>query len=236
MINDAILSDARRLVHAVAPELGTRPLYIVAAATLDGLPSGHRDCLAWASDGVATDYDFRERIGDGWQGPGPIICLMSDAIVEECGVDRFRDGVFSTVLHELAHLLPPVDLPKDDCADILDTPQIREWQRAKRVQAESQPVPEPGTPGDFHGPQFVRVATHLWGRSTLAGWNIPSFGLYGGSCWFLSQPPHFVAALLGEIVTMRDAPFSKIVSHEPPTAFTELWEGGLALYNNRRSN
>ncbi|MBN2577643.1 MAG: hypothetical protein JXB10_01450 [Pirellulales bacterium] len=233
MLDAALLSHTKNLVFTVAPELRRDPLYIVDAATFDGLPSGHRDCLGWASGGIVTDYDFRERIGADWIKPGRIICLMQDAIVEEWGREGFRDGALNTVLHEAAHLLPVVDLPKDDCADLFDTPKIREWQRSKRVEAESLPEPGPGSPGNNHGSQFVRIATHLWARATLAGWNIPSSGLYGGACWFVSQPPHFVVALLSEIFGKRDAPFSEIVSSPTPKAFDELWQGCLNLYYNR---
>ncbi len=236
MLDAALLSDAKTLAYEVAPELRDQPLYIVDASVFDGLLSGQCDCLGWAADGVVTHYDFRSCIGDEWRGPGPIICLRSDEIIEEWPGEHFRVGVLNVLLHEISHVLPPASLPKNDCADLLDTPKIREWQRNKRVEAESLPSPEPGTPADWHGPQFVRVASHLWARSTLAGWNIPSFNLFGGACWYISQAPHFVAALLAEIVTMRTACFGEIVSRPPPEAFTELWGGCLNLYFNRKGN
>lgn len=235
MLDPSLLSHCENVAHTVAPELRDRPLYIVDGSTLTDLAIGHHhhDCMGWAHSGIVTNYALRERIGVAWQGPGPIISLLPDAIQSEWGAD-FRDGVLNTLLHELAHVLPPSpDIPQDDFADVFDVPTIREWQRKKWTEAQARPDPTPGAADDPHGSQFIRIVTHLWARSTLAGWNISSCNLYGGDCWYLSQPPHFVAALLKEICEMRNAPFAEIIATDPPADFLALWRGGLDLFYNR---
>jgi hypothetical protein len=232
MIDDKLLSHCLNIAHTVAPELRSRPLYIVDGTGLTDLPVGHGDVLGWAWRGNVTNYRLRDYIGSDWEGPGPVISLLPDPIRTEWG-KHFRDGVLSTLLHELAHLLPPAPAISDSDFAEFDVHTVREWQQMKWTEANALPEPPPGTADDPHGPEFVRIVTHLWARSTLAGWSIPGVNLYGGGCWFLSQPAHFVTALLREIVTMREAHFAEIIAADPPSDFTALWQGGLDLFHNR---
>jgi len=178
---------------------------------------------------------LRERIGQGWQGPGPVVCLLPQDIEAEWGPEHFRDGVLNTLLHELGHVLPPAKIPQDDFADLFDVPALREWQRQKWAEADARPAPVPGTADDPHDWQFIRRVCHLWARAKRAGWDIPSIGLFGGSLWFVCQPAHWITALFRELVDMQDATFAQIQNSPPPDEFMQMWEGALQFHFHRET-
>ena len=236
-LDTSLLSDCKTLAYQVAPELKKRPLYIVPLSLFDGLKGIMQGrCLAWADSGHPCDFAFRERIGDAWQGVGPLVALDATAIAEASRPDAFRDAVLNVCLHELAHLLPPpAEYPTRDFAELFDVPGIRAHQELRRVQAENAPEPLPDSERNCHNAVFVRTATHLFGRSLLAGWQIPSFDLYGSSLWFLPQPAHLLEILFREVVEMRDRSFREIVASTPPQAFTDLWQECLDFHVKRET-
>jgi hypothetical protein len=236
MIDDNLLSHARNLARQVAPELfQRRPCYICCSSLFEGLPVA-TNALGCCFDGRVTFYDFAERIPN-WTRPGPVVVLFGDAIAEDCPPECYQDAVLSVVLHELAHALPArEDIPEQDHAEVFDCQLVRDWQAKKRQEADSLPDPQPGTPEDFHGIRFVRTAVHLLGRASLRGWQISPYHLFGGSLWYLSQPPHYVLPLMKEIVDHRNDTFTQILATRPPAEFTRMWEHAFSYHVRRETS
>lgn len=234
MIDTALLRDCRELATDVAPELSSHPLYIVDASIFSHLPPLHGGgCVfGWAIRGNGyCDFNIRAAIGESWQGNGNVIALCGDAIQEAAvNADAFRGCVLNVLLHELAHLLPARYIPLDDCASLFDCDEIRQYQLAKRAEAEALPELPIDSKDNPHNSAFVRRCVHLWSRSSLAGWSIPSCNLFGGDLFFTSQTPHYLTALFPELVAMRSANFTTIEDNEPTAEFVEMWQGDLANY------
>ena len=235
-IDPNLLSHCTNIADQVAPELTQRrPLYICCSSLFDDLPVLRSDCLGVCYDGRVTFYDFSSRIPN-WTRPGPIVVLFGDAIAEDTPPEYFQDAVLATVLHEIAHALPArEDIPERDSAEIFDCELVRDWQLKKLQEADALPDPEPGTPEDFHGIQFVRTAIHLLARASLCGWTVSSSHLFGGGLWYLPQPAHFVLPLLREIVDMQGEPFSAILATEPPREFTAIWQHAFDFHIRRET-
>ena len=228
MLDAALLDECRRLAFDVAPELSGSPLHVVSSDVFDGTTI-RRDCLGWSLP-TALDFALTDRI-PGWSKPGPVVCLFAAEIQEAYGPEHFRSGTLATMLHETAHLLPrPADAWQSRPAEF-DCSEIRAILARKTQEGLEAAEPSDLDPDAHHGERFVRTLTHVWGRSKIAGWDIPHGGLYSGSL-FLPQAPHFLAALLPEVVAMLDEPFAEILDHDPPAAFTELWNSSIAAYNS----
>ena len=196
MIDATLLSHCHAIVHRIAPEL--RGVHIVADDVFDGL-TRNRNCHGYAMEGCFVTFDLAERVPNYTAG-SPVIVLCPDAIRNDSGDDCFRDGVLGTLLHECAHLLPrpssrisPPDFSYLDCAPVR--------ARLDERRAEAIALPEPGPDADdaVHGWRFLRRCCHLWSRSRLAGWDIPSAGLLGDAFWFCSQEAHWINSLFREV-------------------------------------
>ncbi len=219
MIDAGLLAECRTLATTVGPELASHPLYVCDSDVFNGLPTT-RDCLGWANRmQSATSPLFKDRIPE-WSAPGPVICLDGDAIRNEYGDDDFRDGVLATSLHEVAHLVPVSEIFCDDVLERMDPSFVHSWQLAKLTEYSDRPA---ASHAADHGCEFIRLALHCWFRATAAGWTIPIYRLFGPDCPVFLQPPHFLAALMGELTSMQTAPFVEIEAREPPAGFTELW-------------
>ncbi len=227
MIDADLITECRRLALSTAPELSSRPLYVVDAEVFDGLTI-KRDCLAWAMQNT-LDFELTDRI-PGWDQPGPVVALFGGAIFEAYGPEHFRAGTLATMLHETGHLLPIPSVTWQDRPPEFDTAEIRSLLSRKTAEATAAPEPEDLSPDAHHGQRFIRTVTHLYARSRLAGYDLPHQDLFGGTL-FLPQLPHFLAALLPEIVSMLDAPFDEILDQAPPAEFSELWTASVDNHN-----
>ena len=229
MLDAALLDECRRLAFDVAPELSGSPLHVVSSDVFDGTTI-RRDCLGWSLP-TALDFALTDRI-PGWSKPGPVVCLFAAEIRDTYGPEHFFTGTLATMLHETAHLVPiPADTWQDRPAEF-DCTEVRALLARKTAEGLEKPIPSDLAPDAHHGIAFVRTVTHLYARSRLAGWDLPHNGLYGGSL-FLPQLPHFLAALLPEVVAGLGKPFGEILDQDPPAAFTELWNSSIELYNSR---
>ena len=235
MIETSLLDECRTLAFRIAPELAQSPLYVVDASIFNGLPLTNGRCLlGWALQGSShCIYSMREAIGDQWQGNGNVIALCNDAIRKDAiNEDAFRERVLNVMLHEIAHLLPSQYVPLADRSEIFDCELVRQHQH--RLMAEAQALPEPPieSKDNCHNSAFVRRCVHLWSRSRLAGWSIPSPNLFGGDLWFLSQPAHYLESLFSELVGMRTANFTTIEDNDPPKEFLHQWQYNLAFHKS----
>lgn len=203
----------------------------VAGRDLDGLPlyillqSEVADVMGEAnfSDGYTTpnlDLNLRSCIGVAWRGRGPCMVLNDVSIADEHFPEDVDIVAFSTVLHELAHILDrpvPVDLqtlPTDNCIEF-ETMVI-----SNANQQEYRPLP---TAYHGHEAPFIRIALHLHYRATVAGVEtIPNI-LCAGWRYGLSHAHRYMEALADEPNRMIHLPFLQISRTEPPTDFTNLW-------------
>jgi hypothetical protein len=203
----------------------------VADGDLDGLPlyillqSEVADVMGREnfSDGYTTpnlDLNLRSVIGDRWQGRGPCMVLNDVSIADEHFPEDVDVVAFSTVLHELAHILDrptPVDLqslPSDDRIEF-ETLVI-----ANAARHEYRPLP---TPYFGHEDQFIRIALHLHFRAALAGVEtIPNL-LCAGRRYGLSHAHRYIEALGDEPGDLLHLSFAEISRSPPPEAFTHLW-------------
>ena len=220
MIDAGLLAESKTLANTSAPELGERRLYVCDSVIFGDLPEVHSGCLGWANRmNSATSPLLKDRIPE-WSAPGPVIALDGDAIRSEYG-DDFRDGVLATVVHEVAHLVPASDeIFSGDVLESMDPSFVQSWQMAKLSEYSDRPDASHAADHDL---QFARRVLHCWFRATAAGWTIPIYRLFGPDCPVFLQPPHFLAALMGELTSMQTSPFVEIEAREPPAGFTELW-------------
>jgi hypothetical protein len=225
MIEQSLLDTGRQLLLTIAPELRQRPLYVVNIRDFDGLP-GRRDCLGWALDRSITEWNYAEKLGNRWQGPGPVIALDGRAIAEEARPGQFERCVQNVLIHEAAHVLPP----PQPMQDLSESPSLKAFQRAMLEHKANMPEPEPGSPRDPHDWKFARRCCHLFVRACAADYDIPVYRLLGSNLW-QSGAEHYLPYVLPEAIRMRDQPFSVIDSELPPAGLMELWRADLCRYH-----
>ena len=236
-IDDTLLSHCRNIAFSVAPELRKRPLYICSAELFRGLDLPDDGCLGLCFDGRITHFAYRERIPE-WTTPGPLIVLFGERIAADVNGDEdaFRDAVYGTLLHEVAHALPVrSDIPERDGAEIFDCELVRDWQHNKRQEADALPAPDVDATDNPHNADFVRVAVHLLARARLIGWSISGLSLFCGDLWHIPQPAHWVLVLMREIVELQGEPFAEILSTPSPDEFSQLWERCVNFHFHRQS-
>jgi hypothetical protein len=230
MIDDALLSHCRNIVHTIAPEL--RNVQIVSNSVFDELTM-RRDCQGYAIEAEHVTFDLSERIPDYTPG-APIIVLCPSTIREGSGDDAFRDSVLGVLLHECAHMLPrPVAANRITSPDLqfLDCAAVRARLDEKRSEAIAIPELGPDADDAVHGWRFLRRCCHLWARARQAGWDVPSTGMLGDAYWYCSQEAHWITALFPELVSLRSATFAEIESTETPPEFMRMWRGALSTYH-----
>jgi hypothetical protein len=222
-----LVARATALCRAVAGrDLDGMPLYIL-------LQSEVADVMGEAnfSDGYTTpnlDLNLRSCIGDAWRGRGPCMVLNDVSIADEHFPEDVDFVAFSTVLHELAHILDrpePVDLqtlPTDDRIEF-ETLVI-----ANAVQHEYRPLP---VAYYGHEDAFIRIVLHLHYRATVAGVKtIPNL-LCAGRRYGLSHAHRYMESLGDEPAAMADMTFQDITQVPPPAEFSELWLSDVKRYD-----
>jgi hypothetical protein len=173
-LDDDLREECHRLAMAVAPELQEQPLYVLGADELAGLPIS-ASCYGWA-DTWGRNVHYRDRLGDRWQGVGPVVCLDASEIERDC--KNFRMATLQVMVHEVAHLVPPhpqSPLP----AEV--TEGVRALQLLVMKSNAQATEPPPDAAGFQHGPEFVRAAIHCYVRANLAGWVLETQHLFGGT-------------------------------------------------------
>lgn len=202
-------SDRDRLLmlaHAVAPELGERPFYIVAAAELGIRPTA-AGCGGMA--GPALDLVCRDAIGDRWRGRG--WCILLGSVVDPEG----------TMLHELTHILdgtmPWIELtaakPEQVAAVVREDirQDFTDCTAVRIALAKHDP---------WHGIEFHRALIHVRYRALQLGECI---------CWRdLSPqslcPMYQLAESLGsEPARCMGKSFTNIMARPEPRSFRKLW-------------
>ena len=226
MIDQGLLDECRQLAFAVAGELRPNPLYIVdGETTFDDLPEA-RGCLGWAFTMTGIEHiPFRERI-DAWKGAGPIIALCEGAIRDAYG-DDFDAGLRETMCHEIAHIVPEKPFVEIESLKDIDPEFVRSHQLSKLATAATKPQY-----AGMHDHRFIRRVLHVWFRAILFGWHVPCYRLFGPDSETYCQPPHYLAALMGELTSMQGMTFGEIEAATPPTGFTELWEHSHKLHGS----
>ncbi len=224
MIDQGLLDECREMAFEVAPELQPNPLYIVdGETTFDDLPEA-RGCLGWAFTMTGIEHiPFRERI-DAWKGAGPIIALCEGAIRDAYG-DDFDAGLREMTCHEIGHIVPEKPFVEIESLKDIDPEFVRSHQLTKLAVAATKTQY-----AQMHDHRFIRRVLHIWYRAILFGWSIPIYRLFGGDTETYCQPPHFLVALMPELVAMKSATFAEIEAAKPPLAFSELWEHSHGLH------
>ena len=226
MIDQGLLDECREMAFEVAPELQPNPLYIVdGETTFDDLPEA-RGCLAWAFTMTGIEHiPFRERI-DAWKGAGPIIALCEGAIRDAYG-DDFDAGLREMTCHEIGHIVPEKPFVEIESLKDIDPEFVRSHQLSKLATAATKPQY-----AGMHDHRFIRRVLHVWFRAILFGWHVPCYRLFGPDSETYCQPPHYLAALMGELTSMQGMTFGEIEAATPPTGFTELWEHSHKLHGS----
>jgi hypothetical protein len=224
MTDAALLTECRDLALAIAPELSARPLYVVDAAVFDGLPVD-RDFLGIAIDQPYTNWQMADRI-DGWHGQGPIVAL-DFLMIAAVAVSSIRRCTLNVLLHEVAHVLPPVKLAEREPVrdEMLDKIQFA------MLKCFNGPDPSP-LEDTCHDWRFARRCCHLYVRAAAAGYEIPIQNLFGGNNVYQTQAAHYLPLVLAEALRMRDLPFAAIEATDPPAAFLSLWQADLDLHRH----
>lgn len=224
MIVAELLSDCRRLSLDVAPELRDRPLYVVDSATFDGLAINEGDDHLGHASRVPTGAMI-ERLGDQWQGPGPVVALAVDSIREAFQPEFFRQCLFAIVIHETAHLVPIADRDVADRAMVLlvDCEAARVYWELAAQEYNRKASAMIGVAIDpEHDHRFIRRCCHLFYRASLLDWDVEPGPLLGPACPG-GQLAHWISDLLPELHRHRHSPFCEIEAIEPPPAFRRSW-------------
>jgi hypothetical protein len=229
-------------VDAQWPDLVVRAIALcrtVADCDLDGLPlyillqSEVADVMGPDnfSDGYTTpnlDLNLQSCIGDAWQGRGPCMVLNDVSLTEDNFPEDVEFLTFSTVLHELAHILDgplPVDFHgvPDPGRIEFETMVI-----ANALKYEYRPLPVA-----YHGHEdaFIRIALHLHYRANAIGVKtIPNL-LCAGRRYGLSHAHRYMEALGEEPIELAHLPIAEITRIPPPAAFLELWQADVKSYH-----
>jgi hypothetical protein len=226
-----LLESRREIAVQLAPELRARPFYVESTRLFEGLPTPSGHCLGWAFDKAITEWQYADRLGERYQGPGPIIALDGGRILEASQPGQFERVLTNVLIHETGHILPPrpprVDLPR--------SPELEKFQRDVMATRLKLPAPEFGAPGDSHGADFARRCCHLLYRACAAGIDVPAFHLFGTDRHF-GAVEEYLTLLLPECIKMAGSTFSEIESTDPPAGFTELWNANLAEHRQREAH
>ncbi len=217
------LDRCHKLALDVAPELSERPLYVVDAAELGGLP--RLDCFGWAIP-RGIDYNVRAALGARWTEPGPVIVLDGDAIADRALPGAFDRCLCNVLLHEVAHIVPP----SPTCVEVDPTPMLLEYQRATLESELTAPPVPPGSAGDPHDLRFLRRCLHLWVRAALAGVDVPLHRLANAHAMQTSEV-HYLPLILREAIAMRDATFFEIESAPAPPLLVAQWDADVQVYH-----
>jgi hypothetical protein len=222
MIDETSLAECRELALRVAPELSGQPLYLVDTQELAGLPCGD-NCMGFAAIDSFMDRNIADRLGERYIGAGPVIGLDGERIKAAAEPGAFEPCLRSVVVHEVAHCYPVKKI-----SEPRDTPLTRAIQHKAMRQSWAAPRPEP-IADTTHDLNFMRRAMHLYGRAVRAGYQLPLAGLVG-TFLHQSREEFYLAALLRELLEMRDAQMHEIEATSPPREFLDLWEGDVGNY------
>ncbi len=222
-----LVSRAIELCRTVAGrDLAGLPLYILLQSEVADVMGPDNFSDGYTSPNL--DLNLQSVIGDAWQGRGPCMVLNHVSIADEHFPEDVDTVAFSTVLHELAHILDrpmPVDL------HAVPDPGRIEFETmviANALKHEYRPLP---TAYFGHEDQFVRIALHLHFRAALAGVEtIPNL-LCAGRRYGLSHAHRYMEALGEEPIELAHLPIAEITRIPPPAAFLELWQADVKSYH-----
>jgi hypothetical protein len=218
---------AKELCRTVADrDLDGLPLYILLQSEVADVMGPDN-----FSDGYTTpnlDLNLQSCIGDDWEGRGPCMVLNDVSLTEDNFPEDVEFLTFSTVLHELAHILDrPVPV---DFHAVPDRGRV-EFETmviANALKHEYRPLP---TAYFGHEETFIRIAIHLHYRATAIGVKtIPNL-LCAGRRYGLSHAHRYIEALGDEPIELAHLPFAKITQLPPPDAFIELWQADVRSYH-----
>jgi hypothetical protein len=206
---------AHDLCLSVAPELATRPFYVVPMSALPPCLAG----VARESDGLAgpaLDRVLCGVIGEAWEGRGPAILVKTD------GTER---DVLSVAVHETAHVLRERWHHCDESDEDALKAAVELAMIADRAAGGAR-GDECFTENDRgHDAPWFRACVHLLLRARRLGVKVdlwqafpPGFG-----------PTHawkMIAALAGECGDWRAWPIAQILQQPYPPRFAALWRWG----------
>ena len=229
MIDSGLLAESKSLVLEVAPDLAARPLYFIDMEELEGLPCTG-GCYGWAMNNLFIERPIIDRLGDRYEGPGPIVALDGKLIADNCEPQNFANCIRQVALHEGAHLYPIREIWEP-----ADTQRVRDIQLAKMAEGYSAPEPKAGAEYDPHDWRFIRRVCHLLFRSKLLGAIVPTLGMHKGHT-AVSVIEFYLFELLAECVAMKGATMAAIEAQPAPAGFMDIWTRDLEYINWRQTN
>jgi hypothetical protein len=232
-VPDLLDHETADFLRRLAPrDLDGVPLYVVNASAL---PPDRGGSLAYAGVTAATlDLELKDLIGREWAGRGACLVVNDGHAREVCtGAGAADLFVRSVAVHELAHVLGrrtlTAPLPR------MKPARLRQYaveMAARDATPPTDAADRPALPPPLmHGPQFMRLAMHLWRRA--GGWKsyLDPRLINGGY-----QRPGYsgdravLDALGAEPEVMRMAPLAEVLALPLPPALTALWrrDAGIA--------
>ena len=213
MSND-ILNTCRELAYTVASELAGRPLYVVAADSLKGLPPV-QCCYGWASEQLFAIRPYVE-----WHGPGPLIVLDIAAIAEDAKSGMLESCCACIMCHELAHVLPAKP------SQLLECSPNRLRHEFAGLKKFSTSAPLPPAKDAAHDMAFLRGACHVWHRAVAAGFEPAWSKLLRWPFYSWS----YLEILQAEAKELAGKSFSEIEEIPPPQRLLDVWNSDLSRF------
>ena len=218
---------AQELCRTVADrDLDGLPLYILLQSEVADVMGPDN-----FSDGYTTpnlDLNLQSSIGNAWLGRGPCMVVNDVSLADEYCPEDVDIMAFSTVLHELAHIL---DRPMPVDFQAVPDPVRIQFETliiANALKHEYRPMPAP-----YHGHEdpFIRIAIHLHYRANAVGVKSIPNQLCAGRRYGLSHAHRYMEALGEEPIELAHLPFAEITRTPPPAAFQDLWQADVRSYH-----
>ena len=190
-----MLNNLNALALKLAPELAARPPHVATFTELNISSEGA------SVGGVAIDGHMAATMtAPGRVGDGPLILL------DDTGEPAVA---LATLVHELAHILPAIPRAQIEAAP----PRPPTTLTLEKIATSE--LPETEFTLFAHGPNFIRICSHLYVRATAAGCDVDHRTVHGYGAW-LSPLERYLPSFAGEAAAYMTSDFKAITALPMP--------------------